>query len=139
MKKITQFLSDNSLPFAFLVAVAATAGPLFLSEIAHFTPCKLCWFQRIFMFPQVLILGIATFKNDFSIKRYILPMSVIGAAIAIYHYLLQTSPIPLPCSDEVANCTLKQFAYFGYITIPLMSFTAFALIIFLMLFLKRQK
>src|SRR3989304_4424788 len=89
IKKITQFLSDNSLPFAFLVAVAATAGPLFLSEIAHFTPCKLCWFQRIFMFPQVLILGIATFTNDFGVRKYIIPLSIVGLAIAIYQYALQ--------------------------------------------------
>lgn len=138
IKRIVQFLSDYGLVFSFFIALFATFGSLFLSEVAHFTPCKLCWYQRIFMYPQVLLLGIATLKNDFGIKRYVLPMSIIGAGIAIYHYLLQVSPIPLPCSDEIANCALKQINYFGYITIPLMSFTAFALIILFMVMSKKK-
>lgn len=137
---IVIFFSENALPFAFLVSLAAAAGSLFFSEIAHFVPCKLCWYQRIAMYPQVLLLGIASVKNDFSIRKYVLPLSLIGAVIAIYHYLLQMSPLPLPCSDEVANCALKQFAYFGYITIPLMSLTAFVLIIiFMLLAISRKK
>ena len=138
IKKLIQFLSSNSLSFAFLVSVVVTLGSLFLSEVAHFIPCKLCWFQRIFMYPQVLLLGIATFKNDFGVRKYIIALSIIGAAIAIYHYLLQMSPIPLPCTDEVANCAAKQFAQFGYITIPMMSLTAFLLIIFFMLISKKK-
>ena len=130
---IFKFLSENSLSLSFLVALTATFGSLFFSEVAHFLPCKLCWYQRIAMYPQVILLGIAAVKNDFSIRKYILPLSLIGLGVSIYHYLLQMSPIPLPCSDEVANCALKQFAYFGYITIPLMAATAFSLIIFLML------
>lgn len=139
VKQIFSLVSSNALILAFFISLFATAGSLFLSEIAHFVPCKLCWFQRIFMYPQVLILGIAAVKNDLSVKKYILPMSVIGAAIAVYHYILQMSPIPLPCTDEIASCTAKQFAHYGYITIPFMSFVAFALIIALMLFVKRAK
>ncbi len=137
-KKIIQTLSSNSLAFAFIVSVVATLGSLFLSEIAHFTPCKLCWFQRIFMYPQVLLLGIAAFKNDYSVRNYVIPLSVVGAGIAIYHYLLQMSPLPLPCTDEIANCALKQVAAFGYITIPMMALTAFLLILSLM-FISRKK
>lgn len=136
---VFKFISENSLSFAFFIALIAVSGSLFFSEIAHFVPCKLCWYQRIFMYPQVILLGIATLKNDFGIKRYILPLSIIGLVIAVYHYVLQMSPIPLPCSDEVASCALKQISYFGYITIPLMSATAFALIIILMLLIKRKK
>lgn len=139
LTKFIQFFSDNAIIFAFFVALFATSGSLFLSEIAHFTPCKLCWYQRIFMYPQVVLLGIASFKNDLAVKRYVLPLSVIGIVIAIYHYALQMSPIPLPCSDEVANCALKQLGYFGYITIPMMSLTAFALIILFMLLIKNKK
>lgn len=132
VKKLVQTISSNSLAFAFLVSVVATLGSLFLSEVAHFIPCKLCWFQRIFMYPQVLLLGVATFTNDFGVRKYIIPMSMIGASVAVYHYLLQMSPIPLPCTDEVANCALKQIAPYGYITIPLMSLTAFLLILLFM-------
>ena len=138
IKKLIQFLSSNSLAFAFLVSVVATLASFFLSEVVHFIPCKLCWFQRIFMYPQVLILGVAAFKNDFGVHKYIIPLSITGAAIAIYHNLLQMSPLPLPCTDEVANCAAKQFAQFGYITIPMMSLTAFFLILVFM-FLSKKK
>lgn len=137
-ENIIKLISSNALALAFLVAIIATVGSLFLSEITHFTPCKLCWFQRIFMYPQVIILGIAAMKNDLSIKKYIMPLSLIGALIATYHYLLQMSPLPLPCTDEIANCALKQIAQYGYITIPLMAWTAFLLIFFLMLLSKRK-
>lgn len=133
IKQIIQFFSQNALAFAFLVATVATIGSLFFSEIARFPPCKLCWYQRIFMYPQVILLGIAVYKNDFGVKKYIIPLSIIGLIIAIYHYILQMSPIPLPCTDEIASCAAKQFAQFGYITIPLMSATAFGLIIALFL------
>ncbi len=138
LNKYVQFFSDNALTFAFFVALIATSGSLFFSEVAHFIPCKLCWYQRIIMYPQVVILSIATFKNDFAVKKYILPLSVIGLVIAVYHYILQMSPFPLPCSDEVANCALKQVGFFGYITIPLMAATAFAVIIYLMLLIKKK-
>jgi disulfide bond formation protein DsbB len=88
------------------------------------------------MYPQVILLGIASVKNDFGVKKYIMPLSIIGLLISIYHYMLQMSPIPLPCSDEVANCALKQISYFGYITIPLMAGTAFVVIISLMILVK---
>ena len=135
---IVQFLSSNSLIFAFFVALFAMFGSLFFSEIALFTPCKLCWYQRICMYPQVLILGIAAVKNDFAVRRYILPLSIIGLIIAVYHYVLQTSKIPLPCTDQIADCALKQIQYFGYMTIPVMSATAFALIIIFMLITKKK-
>lgn len=138
IKKIIQTLSSNSLSFAFLVSVVVTLGSLFLSEVAHFIPCKLCWFQRIFMYPQVLILGIATFTNDFGVRKYIIPLSLVGLAIAIYQYALQMSPIPLPCTDEIASCAAKQFTEFGYVTIPMMSATAFLLILMLMILGKRK-
>ncbi|PIT89206.1 MAG: disulfide bond formation protein B [Candidatus Levybacteria bacterium CG10_big_fil_rev_8_21_14_0_10_36_7] len=135
---VFKFLSQNSLYFAFFVSSIAVAGSLFLSEIALFTPCKLCWFQRIFMYPQVVILGIGAFKDDFNIKKYSIVLSIFGFLIASYHYLLQLYPNILQCNDEVASCSAKQFASFGYITIPMMSATAFLLII-LFLFLARRK
>ena len=135
---ITNFFSQNALPLAFVVSLTAMSGSLFFSEIAHFIPCKLCWYQRIAMYPQVILLGIASLKNDFGIKRYILPLSAVGLIIAIYHYALQMSPFPLPCSDEVANCSLKQVGYYGYITIPLMAATAFLIIICLMIVSKKK-
>ncbi len=134
-----KFFTQNAITFAFIVALVAMIGSLFFSEIAHFVPCKLCWYQRICMYPQVLLLGIATVKNDIKVKMYALPLAIIGLVIAIYHYALQMSPLPLPCTDEVASCAAKQAAHFGYITIPLMSLTAFVLIIIFLLLVKNKK
>lgn len=138
IKQIIQFFSENSLSFAFLISVGVTLGSLYLSEIAHFVPCKLCWFQRIFMYPQVLLLGVASIKNDFGIKKYIIPLSIIGLVIATYQYILQMSPIPLPCTDEIASCAVKEFVEFGYITIPMMSLTSFLLILMFMVLPNRK-
>lgn len=135
-KREINFLSDNALSFSFLIAIAATLGSLYLSEVAKFPPCKLCWYQRAFMYPQAVILGIAVFINDFKARKYILALSGIGSAIAIYHYALQFLPLNLPCSDEAVSCVAKQLFYYGYITIPLMSLTAFALIIVFMLMVR---
>ena len=87
LESVLNFFRRYSLQFALFVAMSATLGSLFFSEIAKFTPCKLCWFQRIFMYPQVLILGIALFYKDFSNSQNMLhPMCVIGGFISIYKY-----------------------------------------------------
>lgn len=135
----TAFISSNFLIFSFFIALFATGGSLLFSEVAHFTPCKLCWYQRIFMYPQVILFGLAMWKNDSKIRIYTLTLSVIGGLIALYHVGLQWYPaVFLPCSDETANCAIKQFAVYGYITIPVMSLTAFLLLIFLGLAAKRR-
>lgn len=132
------FLSENVLSLAFLVALSATLGSYFLSEIAKYPPCALCWYQRIFMFPQPIILGIGLLKNDKSAKLYSGVLALVGFMIAIYHIIVQSSLLPAPCSVDSVNCATKQFVYFGYVTIPVMSATAFASII-LLLFLDWKK
>lgn len=127
------FLSENFLPFSFLIALSATLGSMFLSGIAKIPPCDLCWYQRIFMFPLPIILGIALFKNDFKVKIYAGVLALIGFLIAIYHIILQNTSLPLPCSNGAVSCASKPFEYFGYITIPVMSATAFAGILLLLL------
>lgn len=134
VKKYARIVSENSITGIFIVSAFATAGSLSFSEIAAFVPCKLCWFQRIFMYPIALISFIALIKNDNGVKKYVLPLSLIGAVIAIYHILVQMFPQALECSDEVAKCSAVEFATFGYITIPVMSLSAFLLIIILSLF-----
>lgn len=138
INKAISFSSENSLIFIFIISVVATLGSLFLSEIAHFTPCKLCWYQRVFMYPTALISGIALARGDKNLKPYILTLAIFGFLIAAYHYSLQMIP-NLPCSDEIASCSAKQFATFGYITIPFMSASAFALIILLSILAVRKK
>lgn len=141
-KRILTFLQKNSLFFAFAVSLIATLGSLFYSEIAHYEPCKLCWFQRIFMYPLPIILGLAIMRNyKKEIILYSRFLAAIGGAIALYHYYLQRFGDPsVPCSavGYSVSCAKVFLLTFGYITIPLMSATAFILILVLLqLFIKR--
>lgn len=127
------FVATHAVGLSFLVALTATLGSLFYSEIAGFEPCKLCWFQRIFMYPMVVMLGIAWWKNDREIFRYTAALSLVGAIIAAYHYLLQIGVAPslIPCSTVgySVSCAQTFTMTFGYVTIPLMSLTAFLMIL----------
>lgn len=139
-EKLTRILGKNAVLFSFIVALIATLGSLFYSEIAGFEPCKLCWFQRIFMYPQVMLLGIALWKKNGMLAIYnSVTLSIIGAVIAGYHYLLQIGVAPeLPCAavGYSSACSQRFVMNFDYITIPLMAFTAFALIFILFLIKK---
>lgn len=135
-KAILSKISPLAIVFAFIIAVTATSGSLYLSEIAGFEPCKLCWFQRIFMYPQALILGIAVFIKKKDVYNYLLPLSIIGSLIGAYHYYHQMRPdITIPCSTVgfSVSCSQRFFTHYGYITIPWMSFSAFVIITLLLL------
>jgi len=138
---VFNFTADNSYIFSFIVALTATSGSLFYSEVAGFTPCILCWYQRILMYPQVLLFGTALWKSEEKITDYTIVMSVVGAFIAGYHYLLQIGVLPeLPCSAVGFSVSCAQIftMSLGYITIPLMAFTAFVMIMLLMAVKKRS-
>lgn len=121
-------LGTHALPLAFILTLVGVAGTLYYSEVAGFEPCKLCWFQRIFFYPQLVIFGVALLKKGRDAFLYALPLSVIGFGIALYHYAIQRGvSSPLPCSADVAASCSKQFFFmFGYITEVMMSVTAFA-------------
>jgi disulfide bond formation protein DsbB len=128
-----------TLYFAWLVSIFATGGSLYFSEIAGFVPCELCWMQRIFMYPLVILLGIASFKGDSHIIGYVLPLSIIGGCFSIYHYIEQKFGAPSICSSGVP-CSGEYINWLGFITIPLLAFTAFFLItIFLGIALKKAR
>jgi disulfide bond formation protein DsbB len=128
-------ISRNALLLMFVVSLIATIGSLFFSDIALWTPCKLCWYQRIFMYPQVVLLFIALWRKDRNIVPYILALSAIGAGIAVFHYgeqviaALYPAVIDpnVPCDTSGTSCASTPFFHFGYITIPMMALTAFVL------------
>jgi disulfide bond formation protein DsbB len=133
---IVEWCSRHALVLMFIVALLATGGSLYFSEIAGWTPCKDCWLQRIFMYPQVVLLAVALWKKDRHIAMYILVLSLIGIALSIDHYSDQVeaalSPAdadPLqPCDATGESCAKTQIHFsFGYITIPMMAMTAFLL------------
>lgn len=121
---------DSALGLAWVVALVATLGSLYLSEIAQYPPCTLCWLQRIAMYPLVVILGIAALREDRAVRWYALPLAGIGAAIALYHTLLQRFPGlqgATSCSAD-APCNVMWVREFGFVSIPVMALGAFLLI-----------
>src|SRR5581483_10744103 len=86
---LAEFIGERAIFLSFLVALAATAGSLFYSDIAGFQPCLLCWWQRIFLYPQVILLLVAFLKKDQLMRLHSIILSSIGALIAIYHTFLQ--------------------------------------------------
>jgi disulfide bond formation protein DsbB len=135
--RILRFFGKNALLFGFIVALVSMLGSLFYSEVARYTPCVLCWYQRILMYPQVLLLGIAYVRKESHIILYSLIMSALGASVALYHYLIQIGTIGeiMPCTSVgySVSCVEKFVMTFGYITIPMMSLSAFTLLLMLML------
>ncbi len=132
-KIIFTFVRNHGLKFAFLAALISMTGSLYYSEIAGYEPCKMCWYQRILMYPQVLILGSAMLKKQLlkSAIFYGLALSILGIIFSGYHYLLQIGVAPsIGCSavGYSSECAKVFVMNFGYITIPLMSLTGFVYI-----------
>ncbi len=112
---------------AWLLATLAALGALFLSEVMDLAPCVLCWWQRVAMFPLVIILALALFPPDRGVIRYALPLAVIGLLVAGFHLLLMMGVIPealAPCRQGIP-CKTVQIEWFGFVTIPLLSFVTF--------------
>ncbi|OGF53349.1 MAG: hypothetical protein A2Z21_07890, partial [Candidatus Fraserbacteria bacterium RBG_16_55_9] len=138
---LQKLFMEYGLYFAWLVSMVATGGSLYFSEVMEFIPCALCWYQRIFMYPLVLILGIASFRNDQRIATYVLPPSIIGLSIAFYHYFLVEQKLlgelESPLCQVGVPCDSKYIEWLGFITIPFMSLIAFTLITIFMVYVRR--
>jgi len=134
MADLRDSVTDASLLFAFAVAAVCTLGSLYMSEVRHFPPCYLCWYQRIAMYPLVVLLGIAAVRRDRGIWRYVLPLAVIGAAISTYHYLHERFPesVTTSCSTE-ASCATLWIWEFHFLSIPGMAWVGFVTITTLVL------
>lgn len=141
MTALISFLRKYILYIALLQAIVATLGSLYFSEIAHLIPCVLCWYQRILMYPLVVIIAVGILKKDKYLPYYVLPLSITGLLIAIYHYLLQMGVIPESAAPCVAgiSCASRLVEWFGFITIPFLSLVAFAVITSCMVFFIQQK
>jgi disulfide bond formation protein DsbB len=134
-------LSLTFIFLAFLVSLIATLGSLFFSEIMNFIPCSLCWYQRIFMYPLVFLFLVNLLYPDDNIYKYSLPLVVVGLLISIYHNLLILKIIPenlSPCVQGIP-CSVDYLNWFGFITIPLLSFFAYTIILILLIMSKRKR
>jgi disulfide bond formation protein DsbB len=129
--------SKEALFFAGFVALFCMMASLYLSDIAHFIPCKLCWYQRIMMYPLAFLLLFAGLRTDFTIRPYGLLLSGIGGLTSIYHYQLQLNPAQhSPFCSAFESCTVQYLQVFGFMSIPLMALMGFTLIFALLLFAK---
>jgi disulfide bond formation protein DsbB len=142
MSEALKLLRVHGHYLAFGIALSATIGSLGMSEIFHIAPCVLCWYQRILMYPLVLVVGVGILRRDDFLAHYALPMAGLGWIFALFHSLLQWGIVPeaaSPCTALV-SCVTKQINYLGFITIPFMSLVAFSLIlVFLILHLQKGK
>ena len=134
---ILDSVAGYELWMAFGVAAVATVGSLYLSEVVHLTPCKLCWFQRIFMYPLVIVLGVAAWRRDASVRLTTMLLAWIGVAIAVYHYTIQRYPsLGGGSCDASAPCSAAYIWQWDFISIPYMAASAFGLILVLMFALR---
>ncbi len=129
---LLSFVSRKAMHVTFFAALLATLGSLIYSDVIGYEPCKLCWYQRIFMYPLVIVFGIALWKKHAWIKPYGVVMASFGALIAGFHYLGQIgwNPLGLECLaiGYSASCSKNFVLEFGFITIPMMALAAFLLI-----------
>jgi disulfide bond formation protein DsbB len=127
-------LLGGELWVAWGFALLATAGSLFFSEVSQFIPCRLCWFQRIGMYPLAAVLLIAAVRRDIrGGALYGLPLAAFGAVVAIYHIYIEYHPEAESASCKIgAPCATKWIDKLGYITIPVLALTAFLAIIALL-------
>ena len=131
---VRESLEGSGLWLAFVVALVATGGSLYFSEVEHFIPCKLCWFQRIAMYPLVL-LALPAFRDDRRGAEYLLPLPIVGFGIAVWHILVERGVVSDTESCQISapgGCATKWIEELGYVTIPTLSATAFALIAFVL-------
>jgi len=130
------------LPYiAWVVAIVATIGSLYFSEVRKFAPCILCWYQRICIYPLVLLIPIGIITKDKHLSHYTLSLSIFGLLIAIFHNLLYYGVIPessTPCITGV-SCITKYVEYFGFVSLPLLSLLSFVIIIVSMLIYRKQQ
>ena len=133
-------LNWTILFLCWLLVSMSTMGSLFFSYVMEFAPCVLCWYQRICLFPLVLILAVGLLPFDKKVVKFALPLAIAGWLTAFYHTLLYSGIIPesiQPCNKGV-SCTEKYIDLLGFLTIPMLSLLSFTAVITLLIFLNRR-
>lgn len=143
---IKSVLGKFGLYFAWIVSIVATGGSLYLSLGLGYPPCDLCWYQRIFMYPLVMMLGIATYRQDQKIQIYVYPLVAVGGLLSIYHYLVQKVPYfanAQQCSSAISCVgdplyTWTKGTLLEFLTVPLLALIAFLFIFLFLLFSNKD-
>lgn len=143
-------IGEHALSLAFLTAFFASLGALTYSSVYGFAACDFCWYQRIAIYPMILLLGVATLKSDKFIKPYIITLASAGILVSIYHWTIHMisvygsqasadSLVPCSASDILPSCSQTEVLEYGFITIPFMAITTLLLVIAFMLFIKNKR
>ena len=138
---VLTLIGAYGIQLVFFISLASVGISLFYSEILGFIPCGLCWLQRIFLYPQVILAGMAWYKKDNKIADYLIALSGAGALVALYQHYLQmggSAFIPCPAVGPSIDCAQRFLFEFGYITFPLMSFSVFVFIITILVAVKSR-
>jgi hypothetical protein len=123
-RRVPVWARDVALPLATAIALVTTLGSLYYSEIAGYPPCTLCWYQRIAIYPQVVVLGVAALRRDRTVWLTSIPLALIGGAISVWHVVIERNPaLAGPC-DPANPCTIKWVEEFGFLTVPTMALIA---------------
>jgi disulfide bond formation protein DsbB len=132
LRRVRRVAWGYELWLAFLVAAVATGGSLFFSEIARFAPCELCWYERACMYPLAVVVLMLALAGAHPAARYLLPLPAAGAALAVYHVLVERGVVSQSRGCLVSapgGCATRWIDEFGYVTIPVLTLTAFTLVL----------
>jgi disulfide bond formation protein DsbB len=133
-RTVLKLTRQYAFELGLLIAFGAIAGSLYYSDIVGYEPCTLCWWQRVFIYPQFVIFAIGYWRKDKSALDYALALSAIGSVIGLYHSYIQYGGSPFfECGVDAVSCAQRFVFAFGYITIPLMSLTTLATLGFISL------
>jgi disulfide bond formation protein DsbB len=137
-ERIMEFIAPKSLWLAFLISLAGVIGSLLFAQVAGYVSCDLCWYERIFLYPQAIMFFMAFWRKDRSIVSYSIVLSIAGALAALYQVYADIMAKPL-CIAAAVSCGAAAAAQWGFITVPVMSLAAFIGLIVLMLCFKRTR
>ncbi|HXK39769.1 MAG TPA: disulfide bond formation protein B [Candidatus Paceibacterota bacterium] len=125
------FVRTNAMTVAFVLSLGAALGTLYYSEVVGILPCTLCWYQRALLYPQVLLFAYGVARKNAKVLPFTALLSALGLLTAVYHISLPLFTSPIFCDPETALCLVQSVRVFGYITIPVMSASIFAVLILL--------
>jgi disulfide bond formation protein DsbB len=136
---VKSFLTEQGLYMSFMVALTAVLGSLYFSEIMEYPPCTYCWYQRILMYPLVILLGIAAVRRDLRQSIYIMPLAALGMGMSSLHYLTQKTDFFAQGASScgIVPCVTQYINWFGFITIPFLALTAFTILFIIQFMLWR--
>lgn len=124
--RIRQYIAVHALSASFIIALSGVLGSLLYSEVLGFEPCVLCWIQRIFLYPQVVLLAVALYLKESRMTTYLTALTIPGGLVALYHaYTNMGGTSLLPCTAQGGACSTLYVWEYGYITIPMMACTVF--------------